>query len=115
MKLGKDNYELYPEEIQIKLRACWEQVQDGNSQNCEYDMTGGWLFNIRLFDDDEKPEWDEILTKMMGEDDGYVGAQWDMNKAKKDPPTSCEKGVQHRPVFVNVKKTRSRSRSSSSK
>ena len=55
--LGKDNYEVYPQEIQIKLRACWEQVQDGNSQNCEYDMTGGWLFNIRLYDEREKREW----------------------------------------------------------
>ena len=63
-------------------------------------MTQGWVYNIRLFSEDEKPDWEEVLQKHCEDRHDYVGAQWDANKAKEDPPEVFEKGVQYRPVFL---------------
>ncbi len=47
-------------------------------------MTSGWRYNIRLFDEREKKDWEPQLRKIT--DAEYVGAQWNMNTAKKNPP-----------------------------
>eukprot|EP00974_Lingulodinium_polyedra_P019315 1864453-Lingulodinium_polyedra.AAC.1 len=54
-------YELYPEEVQKELCAKWTQIreQGAGSQDFEYDMTGGWVFIVRLFHEEEKPAWRE--------------------------------------------------------
>ena len=73
------------------------------SQDIKYDMTGGWLFRLRIFGGSEKAEWEEKLSPIKAKDgtpDGVlVGAQWDMNQATQDPPKEFEKGVKYRPIF----------------
>ena len=55
-RTGKDASEFFPEEIQEALRAPCSTFQDGRaSQQTEYDMTRGWVLNIRLISEDEKP------------------------------------------------------------
>ena len=102
VKLGQSNYELYPEEVQEELRVNATAVADsGRSKSWLYDMTDGWLFHLRLFDNEELPEWEEKLNALLAKDDyELVGAQWDANKAKDDPPAVFEKGVQYRPIVI---------------
>jgi len=105
VKLGTDTYEVYPQEIQEKLRAAADEVERGaNSKTVEYDMTGGWVFNLRIFDAEEKNDWTSTLNKIL--DDGDVepvGAQWDKNKATEDPPDTFLKGLTYRPILIKKK------------
>ena len=75
------------------------------TRNVQYDMTGGWVFRLRLFCDEEKPDWEEQLAKRATDDDGsVVGAQWNVSQAKEEPPQTFEKGVKCRPSFVRAAK-----------
>lgn len=104
VKLGQNSYELYPEEIQEQLRANAAAIaEDSCSKSLVYDMTDGWLFHVRLFSAEELPQWEDKLSGFLAKDDDQcVGAQWDANKAKEDPPTVFEKGVQYRPILVKT-------------
>ena len=73
---------------------------DNGSQDVLYDMTGGWVYKLRLFSEEEKPDWDEELATVVTKEDGaMVGAQWNTDKAKEEPPQCFEEGVKYRPMF----------------
>ena len=84
-----------------KLREAWAAMDGGwGSRDVLYDMTNGWVFKLRLFGEEEKQDWDDQLEKVVTKEDGaVVGAQWDDNKAKEEPPQSFEEGVKYRPIF----------------
>ena len=77
----------------------------GVSKDIEYNMTGGWMYKLRIFGGSEKDDWEEKLSEIRavdGKSDGtLVGAQWDMNKATAEPPKEFEKGVKYRPIFLS--------------
>ena len=102
MKLGKEQFEWYPEEMQVTLRQLATEVERGDkSKTTEYDMTDGWLYHIRLFDEGEKDQWKEQLKKIKGDDTWEaVGAQWYANLATQEPPAVFQKGVRYRPVLI---------------
>ena len=99
-RLGKNELSAYPQEIQLQLlekapSAC------SSSQDIEYDMGGGWIYKLRLFCEDEKKEWLEKLAGKSTESDGSpVGAQWNTEHQKNDPPGVFDKDVQFRPIFL---------------
>ena len=99
---GKDQYENYPEEIQEALRELGA-LDTEESHEIEYDMTDGWLFKIRLFKASEGPAWEEIFATGKFKD-GWIGAQWDANKATKKPPEEFDshKVVKYRPVYCKL-------------
>ena len=104
-RLGEKQVSAYPLEIQEKLsKALDAKDKDKTSQDVEYDMTGGWVFNLRIISDTEMPAWKEKLSDVKaadGKQDGrLVGAQWDKNQATMDPRESFEKGVRYRPIFI---------------
>ena len=72
------------------------------SQDIKYDMTGGWLFRLRIFGGSEKAEWEEKLSPIKAKDgtpDGVlVGAQWDMNHDT-GPPEGVRKRSEVPPDF----------------
>ena len=78
----------------------------GLTRGMAYDMTNGWVYHFRLFDEEEKSTWEEVLSKVLGEDDDndYVGAQWDAKKAKEHPPAVFEKNITYRPIMIKKSK-----------
>ena len=102
-RTGSTTIAIYPAEIQEKLRSAAENTCGGFvSQDVEYDMTDGWVYKIRLFNEVEKPHWIELLAKVATAEDGeLVGAQWDNTKATRDPGLGgFEEQVKYRPVFL---------------
>ncbi len=96
-KLGKKGT-AYPQEIQEELRnLAYDLWESGNSQQMEYDMTGGWVYNLRLIHNSERELWEKYLAKF---DIDWVGAQWNKNTSA-SPPDSFSKDVQYRPIYVN--------------
>ena len=93
---------IYPAEIQEKLRKAAVWTPGWESRDIEYDMTDGWVYNIRLFSEEEQKDWGEQLARIMTEEDGeLVGAQWNSTKAVLDPGPGCfEETVKYRPVFL---------------
>ena len=101
-KLGKNNYELYPEEIQQQLRTMYARtITDATSQEMEYDMTGGWVYKLRLFCQAERALWEDNLQKHREPD--FVGAQWKASSTDKVPPREFDKAVQYRPILKDPK------------
>ena len=97
--LGDEVYEVYPEEIQKELREKYALVEStGASQQMVYEMDSHWAFNIRLFGQQEKDDWDKQLRSVVDKD--FVGGQWDRNKAKEDPPAIFEPKIKYRPVLI---------------
>ena len=97
VKLGKDTYETYPQEVQTMLREMAQVVEAQTAaREMDYDMTGGFVFTLRLFPPAEKEWWAEVLGKHDEAD--YVGAQWD--KSKGSPPRDVfDEKVQFRPIL----------------
>ena len=105
-RLGGQQVEFYPIEIQERLVKAKVAVDaDGESKDIEYDMTGGWMYKLRIFGVSEKDKWEDKMSEVKagdGQPDGQlVGAQWDMNKATAEPPEEFEKGVKYRPIFLS--------------
>ena len=75
------------------------------SQDIKYDMTGGWLFRLRIFGGSEKAEWEEKLSPIKAKDgtpDGVlVGAQWNTEEAEQEPPKVFGNRVKYRPIFYH--------------
>ncbi len=72
-----------------------------SSRQIVYDMTAGWLFTIRLFDDLEKKSkhWERELRKIAYYNKyswKCVGAQW------RNPPEGCAEGIKYRPVLLSI-------------
>ncbi len=94
---------VYPEEIQEQLRAKYALIEGGSSsQQIVYDMTAGWRYTIRLFDEREKKskDWERELRKITYYKCGWkcVGAQWRMNSHIEE----CAEGITDRPVFLYI-------------
>ena len=105
-RISSKKLEYYPQEIQHKLLEASEASETGNaSKDIEYDMTNGWVFNLRIFGGSEQEDWEEKLSEIRagdGKPDGtLVGAQWRMKEAMAEPPTVFEKGVKFRPIFYS--------------
>ena len=105
-RLGKKKIAYYPQEIQEELVKAQDEVeQQGVSKDIEYNMTGGWMYKLRIFGVSEKDKWEDKMSEVKagdGQPDGQlVGAQWDMNKATAEPPEEFEKGVKYRPIFLS--------------
>ena len=84
-KLRKKSTQAYPQEIQEELRKLATRLQEsGDSQQMEYDMTDGWVYNLRLIATSERELWEKYLAKY-GVD--WVGAQWNKNMAGTSPRT----------------------------
>ena len=103
-RLGEQKVSTYPQEIQEELlKATDESEADKASKDIVYDMTRGWLYNLRIFGGSEKEEWEEMLSEIRagdGKPDGtLVGAQWKMTEGMAEPPKVFEKGVKFRPIF----------------
>ena len=96
-KLGKKSTEAYPQEIQEELRKLATRLQEsGDSQQMEYDMTDGWVYNLRLIATSERELWEKYLAKY-GVD--WVGAQWN-NMTGTSPPDSFDEDVMYRPIYI---------------
>ena len=93
---------IYPAEIQEKLRTAAVWTPGWESRDIEYDMTDGWVYNIRLFSEEEQPGWTEQLASIVQDGDGeLVGAQWSSTTASRDPgPGRFEETMKYRPVFL---------------
>ena len=93
-------YEYYPEQIQQKLRTMYGRIQETDtSQQMEYDMTDGWVFQLRLFNHAERDEWLSTLQKH-GELE-YVGGQWRPRfNLNWEPPSNFDPDVQYRPILI---------------
>ena len=105
-RLGGQKVATYPQEIQEELlKATEESEAEGVSKDIVYDMTGGWLYKLRIFGGSEKECWEETLSEIRagdGKPDGtLVGAQWKMKEAMAEPPKVFEKGVKYRPIFYS--------------
>ena len=100
-RTGSASTAVYPAEIQEKLRLAAVDTKY-ISQDVEYDMTDGWVYKIRLFSDEAKPDWNEQLAKIVTAEDGeVVGAQWNSTKALHEPGPGCfEEEVKYRPIFL---------------
>jgi len=103
VKLGKTAVDTYPQEIQLRLRSAYENIESGGSQEIDYDMGSGWVFKLRLFHRDEMEAWEPHLKK---HGVGYVGAQWDSRKTKMSPPNEFDEQVQHRPITIRPSRER---------
>ena len=98
VKLGKDTYETYPQEVQSTLRELAQVVEaQAEAREYEYDMTGGYIFTLRLFPPAEKERWAKVLGKH--DEDDYVGAQWDKSKVSSKPPEVFDAKAQFRPIL----------------
>ena len=63
-RTGNTSYEFFPEEIQDAFRVAYITCQGGGpSQQIVYDMTGGWVFNLRLIPVEEKPRWQDKMNE----------------------------------------------------
>eukprot|EP00974_Lingulodinium_polyedra_P100423 9727631-Lingulodinium_polyedra.AAC.1 len=62
-------------------------------------MTGGWIYKLRLFNEEETSQWETILKKNGNEED-YVGAQWSTEKPKSKPPENLDENVKYRPISL---------------
>ena len=97
VKLGKGKYELYPEGIQQQLRIMYAQtVTDATSQEMEYDMTGGWVYKLRLFNQEERDSWETFLAKW--HEPHFVGVQWKADRTNVVSPREFDPSVQYRPI-----------------
>ena len=68
-------------------------------------MTGGWAFNVRLFSALEKPDWqDKVKARCKDYVGGvhFVGAQWDANKTRHQPPDEFDEDVNYRSVIIKT-------------
>ena len=92
--------------MQEALRVAYSTIQDGGpSQQIEYDMTGGWVFNIRLISEDEKPRWQDKMKDTDQADEGdvpFIGAQWDARKATHQPPDAFDEHVKYQSVIIRT-------------
>ena len=106
VQLGRKdrNMELYPEQIQTQLREQRLMMASGEaSRPIAYDMGGGWLYHVTLIPEKDKHRWEERLSRTCGENQPFVGAQWNANKTTQAPPEVFEDGVSYRPIFIWVK------------
>ena len=105
-RLGGSQTIVYPQEIQEELlKAKDARDSEGVSQDKVYDMTGGYVYKLRIFGGTEQADWEEKLSEIKAadgqKDEGIlVGAQWDMKRAKYEPPETFEKEVKYRPIFL---------------
>ena len=102
-RLGPKEISVYPTEIQEPLRAAFELASSGTSHSIEYDMTGGYIYKLRIFGGEEKEAWVKKLSEIKSaepEEGTSVGAQWDISKDG-DPPRVFGEKVRYRPTFIS--------------
>ena len=88
----------YPQEVQEELRKLATCLQDsGDSQQMEYAMTDGGVYNLRLIADSERPLREKYLAKFAVD---WVGAQWNKKMTITSPPDSFDEDVSYRPIFL---------------
>ena len=63
----------------------------------EYDMTDGWVYDLRLIATSERAVWEKYLAKFEVD---WVGAQWNKTKTSTSPPDSFDEDVQYRPIYI---------------
>ena len=99
---GKDSVQPYPQQLQERLRAALEKVQNGEgAQEEEDEMADEWVSKLRLFTEEEYNEhWKDSLSKHVRDGNGkVVGAQWNSNFDGK-PPTSWDDNATYRPIYL---------------
>ena len=77
-----------------------EVSQVKESRDVEYDMTGGWVFNLRLFSEEEQELWKDVLSNH--EEHAPIGAQWNLKEVENQPPATFDKHVKFRPIFLKA-------------
>ncbi len=100
-KLRPDWVEAYPVQIQEKLQKLALEVEDSlQSKETEYYMGEKWVYTLRLFNQEERSQWEKYLKKHSDGDDDWVGAQWNKAEARNQPPEKFDNHVTYRPIYL---------------
>ena len=61
-----------------------------------YDMTGGYVYKLRLFNQEERASWETFLAKW--HEPHFVGVQWKADRTNVVSPREFDPSVQYRPI-----------------